>query len=171
MTTPILGAANGGNQRLLNYIAAGKVRHAVVPVLEWSVLLDVADGILTESDGSQELDLNTLFPRNTFPTNVMRMECYARLIQVFAGGAISAGTVTIGVTGTADGFLTSTNIFTGATLGMKETVAASLRAPRFEAALAPVAVITSTTANVTAYTTGKLLIGIRYSPMTAEFVL
>lgn len=75
------------------------------------------------------------------------------LRRVFAGGTVATATVIAGISGTTNGHLTSTNIFTGATLGRKQTGAASLFQP-IPITSAPLLQIDTTGGNVNTFTQG-----------------
>lgn len=101
-----------------------------------------------------------------FPTDVWiigdPVGTHAYLSQVFAGGSISAYVFTFGDAGVSNGLITSTNIFTGASLGIKRTTGAGEFATHHEPAFVPQLTGTSTTANTNAATSGVLDIRIPY---------
>lgn len=121
---------------------------------------------LTASATSQELDLNTIFSTDPFPTNVDIMPgSFAVLHEVLAGASISAATVTAGPNGgTEDDLLTSTNVFTGASLGRKQTPAAALWNGYFAADLDPRIVVATSSDDVDNATTFELSIAIPFLP-------
>lgn len=127
---------------------------------------------LTAAALTQSLNLRTLFAAsNPIPDHIMVEEVSASLEEVLAGGAISAAVVIVGendVVNDDDGYLTSTNVFTGASLGWKDTPAAALRAPRYRAAFTPLVAVTTTTANVVAATSFVLDVSFKYSLMLSR---
>lgn len=124
----------------------------------------VGDVALTAAT-SQEVDLNVAFPGNAFPANVRINGCYIKRITDFAGGAITALTVQVGDTGDPNGLLTATSVFTGVGAGYTETTAAAQFAQRLETAFVPTLTLTSTTANLTALTAGRLKVVIPFQPL------
>ena len=123
---------------------------------------------LTAAATTQSLNLRTIFAGTKYaiPDHILVGEVTPSLEAVLAGGAISAAVIIIGendVVNDDDGYLTSTNVFTGAALGWKDTPAAALRAPRYRAAFTPLVGVTTTTANVNVATTFTLDVCFRYS--------
>jgi len=120
----------------------------------------------TEADGSQALNLadlaDTLVASSTggrrcsgaLPDTASNFGFWTcDLREVFAGGVISAATMILGYSGDDNGYLTSTNVFTGATLGRKKTAAAALWGMQ-PLAGDPLLQLDTTTGTVAAATTG-----------------
>jgi hypothetical protein len=59
-----------------------------------------------------------------FPPSIRLTRAWISLITVFAGGSVSAATLSIGTTGSPATYLGATNVFTGATAGGAVTLAA-----------------------------------------------
>lgn len=81
-----------------------------------------------------------------------------RIVTAVSGGAISAATLQVGYTGTTNGLITATSCFTG-TAGAISAGGAGLNQANgvaFAAASQLVAVLTTTTANVSVATAGEL---------------
>src|SRR5690349_15641521 len=97
----------------------------------------------TAGAGSEALNLATLATTlmasstgarrcsGTLPTDAIYGYWCADLREVISGGVISAATIILGPAGVDDnGFITSSNVFTGATLGRIRTAAAALWTPQ-----------------------------------------
>lgn len=112
--------------------------------------------------------INTSFPENEFPANVVRATVLLERITPFAGGSVSAATISIGGVGvggtTSNGLLTATSVFTGSAAGKVETVGASLFGMRYEPTLSPTVLLTTTTANISALTAGECRVHILVLP-------
>ena len=161
------GSANGGNAALINALRSGGViRNAWMPIFLYSQLVSYSD--FSDSDTSEELDLNATFTSNLFPANVVRRAAYIYVAEDFAGGSVSAATVELGDTGDPNGLLTSTNVFTGATNNWVGTPAAAEAEQRVELAFAPTLTLTTTDGNIDTLTAGKVLVCIEYSPLPNE---
>jgi hypothetical protein len=113
------------------------------------------------------LALGRLGQSGDFPANVWINVAppYLRRITAFSGGAVSACTIEFGDNDDPNGLLTATNVFTGAAAGIITTSGAAQYAARFEADYAPVVIIRTTSANVSALTAGACEIVIPYVPM------
>jgi hypothetical protein len=152
------------NSDYTNRMRSGAIKYPGMAV-HWYrqvVTLDDFDGAAATS---QALALNTLFPNNVFPKHVLQMPgAMVRLLEVYAGPSVTEATAVLGITGTTNGFLTSTNIFTGADLGVKQTPAASLYGGRFQAELSPLLTLATVGANISVLTTGALEVLIPFTP-------
>lgn len=141
---------NGSHMVDLHRIWRGRVTHAD----------------FTAAAGSEALNLRTLFAStNPIPDAIQVGEYQVDLVEVFAGGSISAATIIFGETtpvNDTDGYLTSTDVFTGATLGIKDVPGAALYAPRYRATPTPILTLATTGDNVVAAASGVLDILIRY---------
>lgn len=144
---------------------AGQVNHPGSGSHWWKQLVTLDDFVAAGAT-TQTLDLNALFPNNVFPVQATVINVVTNLVEVAAGGTTDAASVTFGHAAEAphsedvDGFLASTNVFTGATLGLKQTAVAS----RFFSfpALDPLLYLTSGTADIDAWTTFKLEVMLEY---------
>lgn len=121
----------------------------------------------TTAGTQQVLTLNTLFPTNTFPTEVFLQLgpiAYLDLIQTFGGGTINAATLILGISGTTNGLVTSTNVFTGQTLARKAP-GGSLYANTtdYQSAMSPLLQLDTTAGNVNTLTSGIVDVYIPYS--------
>lgn len=127
---------------------------------------------LTTAGTSQALDLRALFAATHPIPDEIKVGLYdVTLEEVFAGGSISAMTIIFGESSPVndtDGYLTSTDVFTGATLGVKEVPSAALFGMRYRATSTPILTFTSTTDNVDAATSGVLDVCLRYTLMPSR---
>lgn len=110
----------------------------------------------SDADTSQSLSLNVAFPHNAFPAAVFILPgAYIDLIEVFAGGSVSAATMILGDTNDDNGLLTSSNVFTGATLGRTVTpTAAEYPDTLYESQYVPLLQLDTTTDNIDTLTSG-----------------
>lgn len=109
-----------------------------MPWQRWRIKVLYSD--FTDSDTSQSLNLadlaDTLLESDparvsgAFPTNMMMGFWAHYLAEEFAGGTINAATLIQGISGTTNGHLTITSVFTGAGTGWKQTPSGSLWTPR-----------------------------------------
>lgn len=105
----------------------------------------------------------------TVPANAIVDNCAVKLVTVVAGGAIASATIQVGYTGTTNGFIAATSVFTGATAGAIAAAGADLASTPgkgFTAATQLVAVLTTTTGNVSAATGGEFHIYWRQKDLT-----
>jgi hypothetical protein len=126
----------------------------------------------SDADTSQALNLADLAdtlvaagsPRTSgaIPDDALFGYWCADLKQVFAGGTIATATVILGYSGDDNGYLTSTNVFTGATLGRKRTAAAALWTPQ-PLAGDPLLQLDTTVGNISTATTGAIDIFARFT--------
>lgn len=120
-----------------------------------------------DADTSESLNLAALFAdTNPIPPDILIGEMHISLEEVVAGGAIASAAVIIGendVINDADGYLETTNVFTGATLGWKDTPSAALRASRYRAAFTPLMQLDVTVGTIAEATTGIIDVCFRYS--------
>lgn len=115
-----------------------------------SQALDIS-ALATTMAASSNSALNTR-TSGALPTDAIIGYWAFDLRRVFSGGTVATATVIAGISGTTTGFLTSTNVFTGATLGRKQTVG-SLFQPTVLAS-APLLQLDTTVGNVNACTQG-----------------
>jgi hypothetical protein len=109
-------------------------------------LADLADTLVASSTGARRCS-------GAIPTDCDFGLWRADLREVFAGGTIAAATMILGYSGDDNGYLTSTDVFTGATLGRKKTAGATLWAMQ-PLAGDPLLQLDTTTGTVAAATTG-----------------
>lgn len=109
---------------------------------------------------SQELDLNTIYPAQAFPTNVHRMPgTFLRVETAPTGGGVGSASAEVGDTGDPNGLLTATSILT---VGLKNsTPAAAENVGRVEAAFLPTLTVTFDV-NVDTITGGVVLVFVPY---------
>ncbi len=120
----------------------------------------------TTAGVTQALDLNVYFGvANAFPAGVFILPgSYINLVQVFAGGVVATAVMLLGDAGATNGLVTSSNVFTGATLGPTVTpAAAEYRLIQYEAGFLPLLTLTTTTGNVNTCTSGVVDVYIPYS--------
>lgn len=87
---------------------------------------------------------------------------YLRLITPFSGGAVATCTAEFGDVGDPDGFLTVSNVFTGAPLGIVRTPSAAKFDPHEERNLQPTLTLRTTVGDVVDLTDGALEVVIPY---------
>ncbi len=124
--------------------------------VEWHwARIRVVAADFTAAAGSEALDLAALVAANPaicsgpFPgSEVMTTAWSVDLVEEFAGGAISAATIILGISGTTNGYLTTTDVFTGAGEGWKQTPSASLWTPRRSGTLTPLLTLATTSDDV-----------------------
>jgi hypothetical protein len=99
-----------------------------------------------------------------FPTNAAPLFAEIKVETDFAGGAVSAATVTVGDAGSANELLTSTSVFTGVqNTAWIQTVGASLNSDfQREAAYSPILTLATTNGNTADLTAGSLIVRIYY---------
>jgi hypothetical protein len=112
--------------------------------------------------------LNTSFPQNEFPANVVRGTTLLERITPFSGGTVATATISIGGVGvggtTTAGLLTATDVFTGSAAGKVETVAATLFGWRYEPTLSPTVLLTTTVGDIDEVVAGECRIHILCLP-------
>lgn len=124
--------------------------------VEWHwARIRVVAADFTAAAGTEAIDLAALAAAEVsrcsgpFPgTEVMTTGWSVDLVQEFAGGSISAATIIMGISGTTNGFMTTTDVFTGAGVGWKQTPAATLWTPRRSASLVPLLTLATTSDDV-----------------------
>jgi hypothetical protein len=100
------------------------------------------------------------------PANSRITYVHANLIEVFAGGSVSACTIALGKSGATTEQMTALNVFTGAALGLKPKTGAYTGLV-IEAAYAPLLTVATTNGNVEALTSGLIEYAIHYETITA----
>jgi hypothetical protein len=121
----------------------------------------------TDADQSQALNLRTMFAAtNPIPDDIDVWSPKVDLVEVVAGGGITTATIILGETtpvNDTDGYLTSTNVFTGATLGWKDTPAAALYGPRYRPEFTPLLQLDVGVGTVAGATSGIFDVTFKYS--------
>lgn len=163
-----LGARNGGNARAFNGLRSGVFRDAFCGGWWWQQRVKFGDFSLSAAT-SQNVSLHTVYPNNTFPTNVDRSTPMIYVVTPLAGGAISASTITLGDSGDGDGLITATSIFTGVSGYLppnltSQAPSAAEYQDRFEAAFSPQFTLATTSANVNAATAFEFVVQIKFHP-------
>ena len=147
---------------------SGLIQHAFIPKLWWRQIVDVSD-FAGVGATTQELDLNVLFPNNSFPMNVDLDEgTHVRNLVLPVGTGISAVTIEVGDTGDPDGLVTASNVLgSGAAAGdLLQTTGAAQYARRPETAFVPTLTINTTGGNVNAQTAFRVQVCIPWNPRT-----
>jgi hypothetical protein len=161
-----IGARNGSNGGVIRSLKSNRIPHAWAPRFWWYQKFDILEAGALDGDTSQRFDLHTYNANNLFPANVIRTAPLLYLGEAFAGGTVNACVGILGDANDDNGLHTSTNIFTGATLGfLANTTAAAEFAPRFEAAFIPQLGINTTAGNISALTAGELWVAIGFRPV------
>lgn len=95
------------------------------PVWIWRGRVLFSD--FSDSDTSESLNIRTLFANtaNPLPTNIAAGEYWLDLREVFAGGTVDAADMILGRSGDDNAYVTTTDVFTGADLGVKDTPGAA----------------------------------------------
>lgn len=124
----------------------------------------------TDADQSQSLNLRTHFAGTKYaiPDEIMFWAPQVDLVEVVAGGGITTATIIFGEAtpvNDTDGYLTSTDVFTGATLGIKDVPSAALYLPRYRATLTPLLQLDVGVGTVGGATSGVFDVMFRYSLM------
>lgn len=160
----IWGRAAG--PRIVRALINGLVPQPFRPKLWYRQRVQLAD-FTPAAATTQELDLNVLFPNNTFPEGVDLLEgAFVQVLALSAGGSLSAVTVSLGDTGDPNGLMTASNTLGGGAAAgdVHRTPAAAEYALRAESAFVPTLTIDTTGDNVDAHTTFDVLVAIPWSP-------
>lgn len=122
-------------------------------IIQAAVQIGQTTGDFTAAATTQTYNLGPVVPLGAIVDN-----CAVKVVTALSGGAVSAATIQVGYTGTTNGFIAATTVFTGATTPIVAAGAdlASTPGKGFTAATQLVAVLTTTTANVNALTAGEL---------------
>jgi len=154
------------NAEVLRAIETNKIPHAMRLRHWYRQVVEVGD-FVGEGDTDQLLTLNTLYPKNTFPTDVDLLEgaCIVnRTLPV--GASLTAATLRLGDANDDDGLMTVSNwLGSGAAVGdVLNTPGAAEYANRYEAAYSPQVRIVFTGANLSAATAGAFEVFIPWTP-------
>jgi hypothetical protein len=158
----------GANANVLDFM-----RHYCPWSLEWRFwyrqIVQLSDLTLGPAM-TLTVNLNALYPKNVFPTNVdLRAGAKIRRINDWEGGAVSAATMQLGGTFDAgadpNGLLTASNVWTGAGAGYDNTPAAANYARRYESGFVPKLLLTTTTDNNNALVQGEVEVFIPWTPL------
>lgn len=117
-------------------------------------VINFAQGDFSAVALTQTYNLGPVLPIGTIVDNAAM-----RIVTVIAGGAIASATLSMGYTGTVTGFSAANNVWTGATVGPIAAAGADLASTpgkAFNAATQMVAVLTTTTGNVSVATGGEV---------------
>lgn len=154
------------NARIHQLRTQGKFPWIERPPFMWECEVAVGD-FVGEGDGSQDLDLDALYG-SRFPfIDEVWLEPGAHVVPLvaFAGGAVNAVTFQLGDVGDRDGLVTSSNIYTGVTIGAPiYTPSAAEYALRPESGFLPTFRIVTTNGFVSALVTGRALLRIPFTP-------
>jgi hypothetical protein len=116
---------------------------------------------MDDSDTSEAVDISTDDDGNDFPANALVKTAFHELVEVVAGGTISACTIEVGDAGTTDELIGATDVFTGATLG--STFTNSVDFETFEkTAYSPIATLAFTGGNSDTAESGQIKVHILY---------
>lgn len=128
----------------------------------WEQLISVGD-FTPESDTSQVLDLDALYPTNPFIDDVYLMPGTQVIpVALFVGATTT--TIQVGDTNDPNGLVTATNLHTG-TLGVPiSTTGAAEYDLRPETGYLPIVTLTTTVENIDDLTTGSVLVRIPWMP-------
>jgi hypothetical protein len=158
------------NAEVLRAIQSNAIPHAMRLRHWYRQLVQVGD-FVGEGDSDQTLTLNTLYPRNTFPTDVDLLEGATVVNRTLpVGTSLTAASLRLGgvfAAGTDDdGLLTVSNwLGSGAAVGdVLNTPSAANYANRYEAAFSPQVRIVFTGAFLSAATAGAFEVFIPWTP-------
>lgn len=157
----------GSSAQMVRALEAGQIRDAFRPRLSYRQVVTMAD-FVGEGDTDQLLVLNTLFPNNTFPTDVDLLPgTTVENLVLPAGTGWSALTIRVGIAaGDDDAFLTVSNLLGGgAAVGnILQTTAAAGYGGLYYAALSVQVRLVATGGNLSAKTAGSFEIVMPYTP-------
>lgn len=166
MPFPVKFGHRGSARELFRALLHGLIPWAWRPRF-WYRQVVTIDDFTPEGDTDQLLTLNTLFPRNTFPTDVDLLEgTTVENIVLPAGTGITALTIRVGDAGDDDGLLTVSNLLgSGAAEGdILNTPGAAQYANRYESAFSPQVRLVSTGGNLSALTAISFEVCIPWTP-------
>ena len=127
---------------------------------------------LVETDTSEVISWATLVAAHpdgasNVPPNSRITYAHARLIEVFAGGDVTAVTITLGDAGAATEQMTALNVFTGQALGLKPKTGAYAGAA-IEAAYAPILTVATSDGNLDELESGEIEFALHYESITTD---
>jgi hypothetical protein len=156
----------GSNAEVLRAIQSNAIPHAMRLRHWYRQVVRVGD-FVGEGDTDQLLTLNTLYPKNTFPTTVDLLEGASIVnLTLPVGTSLTAATLRLGDANDDDGLVTVSNwLGSGAAVGdVLNTPSAAEYANRYEAAFSPQVRIVFTGANLSAATAGAFEVFIPWAP-------
>jgi hypothetical protein len=163
---PVRFGHRGSVRDVVRALQHGTVKHAFRPRLLYRQRVRVGD-FTGEGDTDQLLTLNTLFPKNVFPTDVdLLAGATVENLVLPVGASVTAATLRLGDANDDDGLLTVSNwLGSGAAVGdILNTPSAAEYANRYEAAFSPQVRIVFTGGNLSVATAGSFEVVIPWSP-------
>lgn len=164
---PINFGHRGASAQIVRALENSQIRDAFRPRLSYRQVVSFGD-FVGEGDTDQLLVLNTLFPNNTFPTDVDLLPgTTVENLVLPAGTSWTALTIRVGIAaGDDDAFLTVSNLLgSGAAVGdILQTTGAASYGGAYYAALSPQVRLVSTGGNLSAMTAGSFELVIPYTP-------
>jgi uncharacterized cupin superfamily protein len=162
-----IGTSAGSQRRILDAIRDQRLKF--MPELYYSQRVKYSD--FSAAATTEELDLHATFASNLIHENIILTACWIQRVTDFAGGSVSAATISIGDDADADELLTASDVFTGAkaTAEFAATPGAAhwTEAFQWEPAYIPEALLTTTGGDVNTLTAGEFIVGITYRPIAA----
>lgn len=159
----------------LNALEAGALPATPMWHAAWRVQVDFSSGSVggtaLAAATTQAIDLDVAYPNRTFPKTstkipgVVRAFACARIVNPVSGGTLSALTMELGDAADADGLITATSIFTGATLGWFSTAGAAEEAYRVEQNFIPQLSLAATGDNLDQIDAGRVDLYIGFIPL------
>lgn len=101
------------------------------------------------------------------PANARIVYAHANLLEVFAGGSVSACTVALGDAGDTDEQITAVSVFTGATLGLLPKTG-TYAGTAIESAYTPIVTVTTVDGNIDTLTSGKIEFALHYEILDTD---
>jgi hypothetical protein len=166
MAFPVRFGHRGSARDMFRALLHGLIPWAWRPRFWWRQVVRV-DDFVGEGDTDQLLTLNTLYPKNTFPTDVDLLEgATIENLVLPVGASVTAATLRLGDANDDDGLVTVSNwLGSGAAVGdILNTPAAAEYANRYEAAFSPQVRIVLTGGNLSALTAGQFEVCIPWTP-------
>lgn len=151
------GSRSGNKAVIEQYMDSNHRSRLVDPRWIWVGRIGHAD--LTDADTSQTITLRSyLDATDPLPEDIRAGEYFIDLVEDFAGGGNTAATLIIGRSGDDNAYLTSTDIFTGATNAFSDTPLAAEYSMRtfVGTAFAPLAQFDVTTGTCAGLTAGAV---------------
>lgn len=133
------------------------------PTFVWRQIVNFDD--FSAAGLTEALNLNTKFPNNPFPTNVLKGACWVERIVALAGGSVSDAKLEIGDAAADNCLLTSSDVDTGAGSFLNTPAATEYDDKALETAFVPLATLTTVGGNINTLTAGRFQIFIQYQPV------
>lgn len=161
------GVKNGRGREIINALREERIRgmSPAFPVWWETPVLAVVPKkgefqLTLSADASTSTVLNTVLADYApiWP-NIFVLGAVLELVEAFAGGSVSACTAELGDAGDPNGFITATDVFTGAAVGLlAPTLGVEIdnENARFESAFEPTLTLTATGGNTNTLTAGKV---------------